>query len=598
MTEDKIILLDVNTANKIAAGEVVEKPASVVKELVENALDAGARTINAEIDGGGMKYIRVTDDGSGMSENDARLAVLRHATSKLKQASDLPQVKTLGFRGEALPSIAAVSRFTLLTRPPEYDLAVKIKLEGGELIEATHTGGGLGTSVIAEDLFFNLPARRKFLRKESTEGRYISELLTKLALSRPDVKFSLVSGGREVLNTPGNGSLMETIAGLYGRRTGEDLLPICYEQDGVSISGYAGKPSLLKSSRQWQTFIVNNRVIASRAISRALDHAYHAQLPKTGYPFAVINLILDTEQIDVNVHPQKSELKFSDEQAIFRAIHRAVSATLAKPLESNFSTGRLPEWSAPETVDQTALFPEKKPVEYDTDSWHPAPYTIRETLSPYDRNIRDFAEMRRQTIACPRDDTGSALIKDVWPLGQLDHRYIVAQSQDALYIIDQHAAHERIVFERLAAGREHSHIQELLTPIYIQLPAGDIDLALDNIATFDSLCFTLDAAGPDTIKLTAVPADLAMEELSDFIKSALMFLSQCKKPDPAALRQELLTMAACKAAIKSGQPLNMREMRELLAQLWRTQSPFTCPHGRPVIIEYSRPQLDRLFKRT
>lgn len=297
MNEQKVQLLDQNTANQIAAGEVVEKPASVVKELVENSLDAGADNIEVTIFGGGTEYIRVVDNGSGMSEENAKLAVLRHATSKIRVAEDLLHLNTLGFRGEALPSIASVSNFQLLTRPVTEEFATSIKIEGGDQAECIATGGHTGTTIIVENLFFNVPARRKFLRTVQTESRYISELITKLALSRPDVRFKLVSNDKEVLSTPGNGDLVDTVKALYGKNVSEELLTVDFADSEVKVRGFIGKPTLLKGTRQWQTLLVNGRIITNRMIAKAIDHAYQSQIPKSGFPFAVLNITVDTESM-------------------------------------------------------------------------------------------------------------------------------------------------------------------------------------------------------------------------------------------------------------------------------------------------------------
>jgi DNA mismatch repair protein MutL len=605
--DNKIIVLDANTANKIAAGEVVEKPASVVKELIENSLDAGARAVEIEIAGGGVKYIRVTDDGAGMSEEDARLAVLRHATSKIKTEDDLMIIRTMGFRGEALPSIASVSRFTLLTRPADAELAVKVTLAGGEGQDVIKTGAGLGTSVIVEDLFFNIPARRKFLRTENTEGRHVSETVERLALSRPDVRFSLINNGRRVLSTPGGGELADAIESVYGGKAREELLALNCERDGLKITGYAGKPSLLKSSRQWQTMIVNGRVITSRFIARALDQAYQSQLPKSGYPFAVVVLELDPAKTDINVHPQKSEIKFSDEQSVYRAVYRAVSDALTEPLRGSAKPveTRTESGAAAVLTEQVAKSV-PPPASYRTDVWKKTPYSVREEATVYGKQAaRDFfagrdALLVEEKLPFENAEPERAMSAEgaLWPLGQIARMYIVAQSEDALYLIDQHAAHERILFDRLSARKENVPVQELLLPLHIQLPSEEIDLALVHKETFRTLGFDLAAAGPDALKLSAVPADLAAEELEEFIRQALIFINGMKKPDPGELRRELVAMASCRAAIKGGQTLNIRQMRELIEQLMNTRHPFTCPHGRPVIIKYSRSELDRMFKRT
>ena len=327
-------LLDTNTANQIAAGEVVEKPASVVKELVENALDAGATQIDVTTFAGGTEYIRVVDNGCGMSEANARLAVLRHATSKIVKAEDLLSLHTLGFRGEALPSIASVSNFTLLTRPSDEDLATSVHIDGGENMEVTSTGAGAGTTVIVENLFFNVPARRKFLKTVVTEGRYISELLTKLALSRPDVRFRLVNNDKEVLHTPGDGDLQGTIKALYGRNVAQELLTVNFADPKIKISGFIGKPTLLKGNRQWQTLFVNGRSIGNKMLAKAIDHAYQSQIPKSGFPFAVLNITIDTAAVDVNVHPQKSEIKFSDESLVYKAMFKALTDALTRPMSA------------------------------------------------------------------------------------------------------------------------------------------------------------------------------------------------------------------------------------------------------------------------
>lgn len=615
-----IHVLDPNTANKIAAGEVVERPASVVKELVENALDAGATSIEVQIESGGTEYIRVTDDGSGMSEEDAQLAIVRHATSKIKSEEDLLFVNTLGFRGEALPSIASVSKFTLLTRLHDKDLAIQIKIAGGENLEIGQAGGHTGTSIIVEELFFNVPARKKFLRTANTEGRYTSDALAKLALSRPDVKFSLNSGGRQVLKTPGNGDLADTIAGIYGAKTKEEVLAVSYEKEGISIKGYVGKPSILKSSRGWQTLIVNGRIITSRFISRALDQAYQSQLPKGGYPFAVIKIDVDTTQIDVNVHPQKSEIRFSDEQSLFKAVYRAVSDALQKPLEHVeqrkpvLQQEKVEQEKPPENM-ALDFTPAKKPSfnnmpQYRPQIFNSQPRKVSEQIfyqeSEVEKGKPDFSELQNivandsvltvKELASESEEVVDEFV--IMPVGQIDKMYIIAQTDTELYLIDQHAAHERIIFDRLCTKQKDIPVQELLLPLYIELNSDDVDLALSHKEVFGSLCFDLEAAGPDVLKLNTVPADLDTQELDGFVKEALVLINQMKKPDPAELRKELVAMASCKAAIKGGQNLNIRQMRELIEELMKTEHPFTCPHGRPVIIRYSSSELSRMFKRT
>ncbi len=334
---NEIKILDLHTANQIAAGEVVEKPASVVKELVENALDAGATKIQVTTVEGGTEFIRVTDNGSGMNKADAQGAILRHATSKLRSAEDLLALGTLGFRGEALPSIASVSHFDLVTRGADEEMATHIHIDGGSQPVVSEQGGSIGTTVQVEDLFFNVPARRKFLKSVSTETRYISEMLTKLALSRGDVSFHYVNNDKDVILTSGDGNLKNTILALYGSNVVRELLPLEFEYEGVKLWGFISKPTLLKNTRQWQTFYVNGRSISSIMLGKAVEHAYQSMIPKSGFPFVVLFLEVDKAAVDVNVHPQKAEVKFSDEGLMYRAVYHACLSALTN------ITAKIPE---------------------------------------------------------------------------------------------------------------------------------------------------------------------------------------------------------------------------------------------------------------
>ena len=500
----EVKLLDQNTANQIAAGEVVEKPASVVKELVENALDAGADKIEVTIFEGGTQYIRVADNGSGMTEANAKLAVLRHATSKIRAAEDLMSLHTLGFRGEALPSIASVSNFQLLTRPADEEFATSISIDGGEDMHCEQSGGQAGTTVIVENLFFNVPARRKFLRTNVTEGRYINELLTRLALSRPEVRFKLVSNDKEVLSTPGNGSLFDTITALYGKKVSDELLKVEFCGEDIKISGYIGKPTLLKGTRQWQTFMVNGRIINNRMMSKAIDHAYQSQIPKSGFSFAVLLVEVDTHSIDVNVHPQKSEIKFSDDSVVYKALYKALTDALTRPMSAKpqqelellpdselavfkpvgqgIITDDMPAQPAPQPKPQPQAKPAyadifkpadtpkpvyEKPVQpgvwkepeytYTPPKTEPV-YTINEVREEFKKqdavtdNVIGFTDTDNETSA-------------IWPIGQVDKTFIIAQSEDTLYLIDQHAAHERILYDKFVNAHNNIPAQTMLMPL-------------------------------------------------------------------------------------------------------------------------------------
>lgn len=669
--EHAVRLLDTNTANQIAAGEVVEKPASVVKELVENALDAGADKIEVTIFAGGTEYIRVTDNGCGMSEADAKMAVLRHATSKLTKAEDLLSLNTLGFRGEALPSIASVSNFTLLTRPESEEFATSVHIDGGENTEVTASGGSTGTTVIVENLFFNVPARRKFLKTVSTEGRYISELLTRLALSRPDVRFKLVNNDKEVLSTPGDGDLEHAIRALYGKNVAENLLEVSLNDPKVRVSGYIGKPTLLKGTRQWQTFFVNGRCIGSKMLSKAMDHAYQSQIPKSGFPFAVINLKVDTASVDVNVHPQKSEIKFSDDSLIYKAMYKALTDALTKPMsaqktqvtllpdselnvfvkpqsvsvpvtpapqpkpayqtpqpvfkssaEQIFKTPERKEDVQPAPVSESLLVPEqpvpaveKEQVEQQA-MWQPfddfAQTSATVSYSKgYQEPVLEVHEARsefakpqpaeaapaanRETIAFTDTDSG---MDTIWPIGQVDKTFIIAQSETTLYLIDQHAAHERILYDKLVASHEQIPSQQLLMPLYVDMAADDIALIEEHRDEFLALGVDAASAGESLLRVSSLPADIKADAAEDFINAISKMLREMRNVNGSDLRQEVLHMTACKAAIKAGQLLNMRQMRQLIIDLCNTTHPFTCPHGRPCMIEIDSNQLYKMFKRT
>lgn len=635
----EVKLLDQNTANQIAAGEVVEKPASVVKELVENALDAGAGKIDVTIFEGGTQYIRVADDGSGMTEANAKLAVLRHATSKIRAAEDLMSLHTLGFRGEALPSIASVSNFQLLTRPADEEFATSIRIDGGEQTECQQTGGQAGTTVIVENLFFNVPARRKFLRTNATEGRYINELLTRLALSRPDVRFKLVSNDKEVLSTPGNGSLFDAITALYGKKVSDELLKVDFTGTDVKITGYIGKPTLSKGTRQWQTFMVNGRIINNRMMSKAIDHAYQSQVPKSGFPFAVLMVEVDTHTIDVNVHPQKSEIKFSDDSVIYKAMYKALTDALTKPMSAKpqqaldllpdselavfkpvgqgIITDGMPlskQQSAPKAapvqqpkpayadIFKTAPAHEPQPEPVQSEVWKQVEYTytppktepvytineVREEFKKQDEvaaNVIGFTDTNNET-------------ESIWPIGQVDKTFIIAQSEDTLYLIDQHAAHERILYDKFVNAHNNIPAQTMLMPLYIDVTAHDTEIIEKHREDFSRLGVDIEPAGETLLRVSSLPADIKADGAEDFIREITKMLSEMKNISPSDLRQNMLHMMACKAAIKAGEVLNMRQMRQLIIDLCNTEHPFTCPHGRPCMIEISSAELYKMFKRT
>ncbi|MBO6202902.1 MAG: DNA mismatch repair endonuclease MutL, partial [Selenomonas sp.] len=538
----KIHVLDDNTINKIAAGEVVERPASVIKELIENAMDAGATRIEVEIMAGGTSFMRVTDNGKGMSKEDASVAILRHATSKIQEVSDLNSISTMGFRGEALPTIASVSRFTMLTREPGSDLGTKVEISGGKTPDIIETGCNIGTSIKVEDLFFNTPARKKFLKTNHTEGGKINDFIIKLALSRPDIAFQFINNNKTSVVTPGNGNLFDTVQAIYGGQVADSLLTLNLEDEDLKISGFITKPSMLKSSRSWQTYIVNGRIIQNRAIAKAIDNAYRSLIPKSGFPFAVLKIEVPQRTIDVNVHPQKSEMKFEDESRIFKAVYKSVldairpssgnltevAAVVEKPkveysmepMQFVPASSPAPQGAAPrqtqrsyqprtiyEAVSRPAVKPavsfaeaqaqlqQERQVHYQQTECHEevadgqhidqSNSDLSNDQSKIDRSAADSS-----LAGQPAENTGRMI-----PIGQVDLTYIIAQDLKGLYIIDQHAAHERILFDKLSAMADGIPSQQLLVHQLLTFDRKEAALVEDNKELFAKLGFHLEAAG-------------------------------------------------------------------------------------------------------
>lgn len=622
----KIRLLDDHTANQIAAGEVVERPVSIVKELVENSIDAQSRNIEVEITDGGIRYIRVTDDGSGMDREDAETCLLRHATSKISSADDLHSLGSLGFRGEALPSIAAVSRFAVTTRTALQDIGTYVRVDGGQLLDLREAGCGVGTTVTVEELFYNVPARLKFLKTPSSEGGHINDALCKLALAYPEISFRLIHNGRLVLSTPGNEDLKETINHIYGHKVLPELLPIAYrdEERDLAIEGYLSKPTLLKGSRHWQSYIINRRVISNRSIAKALDNAYHSLLPKSGYPLAVLQLTVPRETLDVNVHPQKSEVKFSDEQIIFRAVYKAVSQALtvtpsggAEQLATSLDSV-LPERMKLEAVEKKAAMnvPEMlfKKSDYEISPEARAEVAqLRETAPDFnvselraaiecqDNGREVFAAVQtepgRQTASTEMFADGDAGLS-LYPLGQIDDCFIIATDTKSLYLVDQHAAHERILYEKLCSHSARIPAQQLLLPVYADLSERELEIVTRESALFAELGFTIEPMGPNVVRVSEVPCDLGVEEVETMLREILGAFLNYHQPTAAELRHHALQIASCRGAIKAGLRLNMRQMQALLDELCLTSRPYACPHGRPCMLQFTPQQIDKLFKRT
>ena len=727
-----IHVLDEATRNKIAAGEVVERPASCIKELVENAIDAGAHAIEVEIADGGQSYMRVTDDGCGMSPEDAHKCIIRHGTSKISSVEDIFAITSLGFRGEAVPSIAAVSHMQITTRQADDDFATHLILDGGEITAEDQAGAPVGTTMEVSDLFYNTPARRKFLKSERTESSKISEMVTKLALANPAIAFTFTNNGRTTMKTGGTGDLRETIANIYGANVARDVFAISADQDGISLEGYVGKPSVLKSNRNWQTCIVNHRIVHNPLMFKAIDNAYHAMLPKSGYPFAMLHLHVDPATIDVNVHPAKTEIKFSDEQAVYRAIyHSIVTALVAQekpeaiaktigvdvgavpkggPQEKATSVGVVPKggpqekatsqsatrtaplsgeplvWGArPQEGGKTTIVgavpkggpqgekatsvgavpeggpqrtapagPQEKTTSQSAARTAPAGLSVWAAgLNPpadgpdraqkglsgepladgpdraqkgllgespawgarQERGGADQPSLFSQALAQhgqggPSEATfvvseaGAPKIvfdgdDDVFiPLGEVADCFIIAKKGQDLYIVDQHAAHERIRYDTFCKRVERMPSQQLLTPEFVDVDSDDMTLLLERQDVFNDLGYTYSEAGPTTLRVEEVPCDLQTSDIADSLKDICLLLHDQKEPDKAMVRHRSLAYLSCHGAVKAGDSLNIRQMKQLLDDLFHTEKPYVCPHGRPTIIRFTPKELAHLFKRT
>lgn len=636
-----IHVLDEVTANQIAAGEVVERPVNAVKELVENAVDAGAHEIEVEIADGGMTYIRVTDDGCGMSEEDVKLSVIRHATSKISSVDNIYHIASLGFRGEALPSIMSVSRSSITTRRPEDLEGTVLEMEGGEVKEIKPCGAPAGTTVEVRELFYNVPARKKFLKSERTESSRINTMVGKLSLANPDIAFRLINNGRTVIETAGNGRLMDAVSALYGTKTAGEMLPVKEEGENVFLEGMISKPSLLKSSRQYQTIIINRRVVESAVVSKAVDNAYHSLLPKNGYPLMVLSFQVPPESIDVNVHPQKREIKFSDEQGLFRLVYHAVLGTLTSQTAAdsiaremihdpgheivhggNFKPEDIRVEDHPSGKPDIGLYnkpvsawgepqvgynpPQTKPPFPMGEKTHSAEPSFTPEISKKDIfSGQSFFQSKSQMPQEKRPESPETVplfeIKEesapVIPLGQVSDCFILCQHGKDLLIIDQHAAHERVRYDRLASRAEGIPVQEILVPYLIHVDSEDIPLLDEHRKDIERLGITFEQAGPDVIRITGAPEDLSESEMERVINELRKAFHEADMPSPETLRHRMMAYAACRGAIKRGDPLNIRQMKELIVDLFHTTRPFVCPHGRPTIVKFTPDELGRLFKR-
>ena len=665
----KIIQLSPHIANLIAAGEVVERPASVVKELLENAVDAGASKVTVEIRDGGMTFLRVTDNGCGMAPEDARTAFLRHATSKLRTAEDLAAIGTMGFRGEALAAIASVSRIDLMTKTAGAISGTSLHLEAGQITEESEAGCPEGTTIIIRDLFYNTPARMKFMKSDTVEGSRVTAAVQMQALAHPEVAFQLIRDGKPILSTPGNGGLQAAVYCIYGRECAQ-MVKVDSRWEQYSLTGFVSKPTDARPSRNLQTFFVNDRPVKSKILVAALEEAYRNQIMVGKFPACVLHLTLPAHAVDVNVHPAKTEVKFLSEKAVFDCVHYGVLAALNKtpdrpqvqfsqktPAVPGEPRAAAPVLPAGASIPYKPAEPKKdffrtmNPEEYKTfstalkDAPQPKKEAAAATIHKLERTpglplretvILPTIQKEKETGHCepvrtlawqspeasgdpqeiamspsaPRNDITipePEMVQEAlempaeiqWRMvGELYNAYIIVEEGDNAFLIDKHAAHERILFEKLKANQEAITSQTLLTPIPVRLSPSAAGALLENAKLLDALGFEIDEFGDNTVLLRQIPMDLGPEEAAETAETLAADLLAGRKDSPETIRDELLHTVACKAAIKAGWKNDEAELLALVKQVMADENLKYCPHGRPICITLSKKQLEKQFKRT
>ena len=630
----KINVLPGAVSELIAAGEVIERPASIVKELVENSIDSGASTITVEIQRGGVSYLRVTDNGCGIAPEDAATAFLRHATSKVRDAGDLDHIATLGFRGEALASIAAVARVEMLTKPAGAETGTLVKIAASEVESVTEAGCPQGTTLVARDIIYNVPARLKFLKKDVSEGNAVESIVEKVALSHPEISFKFLRDNRTVFHTPGDGKLLNVIYTIFGREFSRNLMPVEYTLGGVRVSGYAGKPMASRANRSMQHFFVNGRYTKTKTAGVALEEAYRSSIMVGKFPSCVLQLTMPCDQVDVNVHPAKIEVRFVSEKAVFDAVYFAVKSAIAQDnlLSTGGETrqdqevkrpagGLLSRFSQEEGEQQTLSAP-ARPVSREPEPEEepplPEPPPAPREPAPVESVHEAFRDL---TVA----DAGSAYrvsrepeppIRVLPPtetpreepvieaprhrirvIGELFFTYILAQIDETFAIIDKHAAHERILYNRLKENREGLDKQYLLTSEVVTLSKAEHQLVLERRDTLDRLGFTVEDFGGSAVVLRSVPAVSAgvnAKEMFLEIAASMVELRRKQLPDVV---EDILHRIACRSAVKGGDLNSPEELRKVVEIICSDENVRYCPHGRPVILQYTRGELEKLFGR-
>lgn len=588
----RIKVLDEKTVSLIAAGEVVERPASVVKELVENSIDAGATSITVEIENAGLKKISVADNGIGMTREEVLLAFQRYATSKIEKIDDLQFLKTMGFRGEALPSIAAVSRIEIISKVSDSNTGTYAKFENGVAKEIKEVGAPAGTSIIVRDLFYNVPVRKKFLKSHRVEEAHIIDVVARYALIHGNKNFRLINDKKEIFFSPQTGNMLENIVSIYGKEYAKYLLPVNYSNEYVHVTGFVSKPEFTKATSAYQLVFVNTRPVASRILNDAIKDAYYRLIPKDRYPFAVISVQIDPKLIDVNVHPTKSQIKFSDELKAYDSVLEAVKQALrTQELIPEVSRQKLiPVYPVTEKV--SVKIPHPAPMLPSTERIErPA---VQEILPAPEKKIQAELELKEL-----KEPPVMKKISGLRILGQALDTYIIVEAAESILLIDQHAAHERIMLEKLIRQVREIQVQELLEPVTIELQAKEAQAIAENSKMLQELGFVIEQFGRNLYRLRAAPVilgEIKGKEIITDIADELANIGRAKSA--SASKQKILELVACHSAIKANQKLSFNEMERLIAELYSLEEPYTCAHGRPTIVSLSKKEIEKLFKRT
>lgn len=658
MARDRVVLLDENTANRIAAGEVVERPASAVKELVENAIDAGATQITVSLEEGGKTRLVVADNGIGMTRTDAIMALQRHATSKITSADDLFAIQTLGFRGEALPSIASVSRFTLTTKPADEESGTQLVVLGGDIIDAAAVAVRDGTTIEVAELFFNTPARLKFLKSTPTEVSRSMEVVGQLAVAYPGISFRFRQGASETFSSPGSGEPLGALAALWGRDIARKMIPIHYEAQNLEVTGYIATPDVSRPGRSHELFFVNSRPIKSRLLTHALEEAFRALTPDARYPIASISIQISPDMVDVNVHPTKTEVKFTRDGELHHAVSQAVKGALlaygiVPVARVQTSAAPVPEPLPAQgqlnlTADRPSVGVVAPPIAFQTDPMQtrretpafepvasPPVYpreaptvvqtpTAEETvwadpvLSPAaDVGIlvepvppaADLAEASGPETPVPGEEAiqerprpkpFAEQLREFQVLGQARNTYIIAMTPDGIAVVDQHVAHERVLYERLTVKRFSNGIpvQHLALPLTLSLSRREALLLAEHLPSFAAAGWEIEAFGGESFVVRSIPAVLVKKPYEQILRDMVDELVHQTISRRLLVQQDHVTITnACKMAVKAGDPLTIEEMQGLLEQLAETENPYLCPHGRPIVVMVPFTELDKQFKR-